>query len=164
MAKNALLKHRRKDIREAFAQTVTGRFLGPAEADGTYVSGKAHNMHHRDNERRISGRGGADRAIVVSVLDRATNTVVAGPVADTSARTLTGIVDSVTADGAAVFIDEHRSCKPLAPLGYAHGALAHSACESVRGDVCEQGTEKHMDAVAADMVGKRLRCDDLIAA
>ncbi|MDE0499596.1 MAG: hypothetical protein OXH86_19840 [Acidimicrobiaceae bacterium] len=115
MAKNALLKHRRKDIREAFAQTVTGLFLGPAEAD-------------------------------------------------TSARTLTGIVDSVTADGAAVFIDEHRSCKPLAPLGYAHGALAHSACESVRGDVCEQGTEKHMDAVAADMVGKRLRCDDLIAA
>ena len=88
-----------------------------------------------DRQRRFTGRGGEDQVIFVGVLDRATGKVVAGPVADTSARTLTGIVDSVTADGADVFTDEHRSCKPLASLGYAHAAVAHSAEEFVRGDV-----------------------------
>ena len=122
-------------IREAWANTAGEPFAGPVEADETYVGGKAKNMHAAERKRRITGRGGADKAIVVGVLDRATGKVVAGPVADTSARTLTGIVDSVTADGADVFTDEHRSYKPLASLGYAHAAVAHSAKEFVRGDV-----------------------------
>ncbi len=90
---------------------------------------------HADKRAKLTGRGGADKTAVVGVLDRATGQVVAGPVADTSARTPTGIVHSVTADGADVFTDEHRSYKPLAGLGYCHAAVAHSAREYVRGDV-----------------------------
>ncbi|MXV88967.1 MAG: IS1595 family transposase [Acidimicrobiales bacterium] len=86
-------RRRGKDCRKRFSVKVCA-----VEADETYVGGKAPNMHARGRERRISGRGGADKATVVGVLDRATNTVVAGPVAATSARTLTGIVDSATAD------------------------------------------------------------------
>ena len=67
--------------------------------------------------------------------------VVAGPVADTSAPTLVGAVASVTEHGATVFTDEHRSHKPLASLGFAHAAVAHSAREFVRGDEHTNGIE-----------------------
>ncbi|WP_419944129.1 IS1595 family transposase [Candidatus Poriferisodalis sp.] len=122
-------------IREAFAQAPDTLFAGPVEVDETYVGGKAKNIALRDRKRRITGRGGADKAIVVGVLDRPTGQVVAGPVHDTTSRTLAGIVHSVTQDGAQVFSDEHRSYKPLASLGYCHEAVMHSAAEYVRGDI-----------------------------
>ena len=40
-----------------------------------------------------------------------------------------------------MFTDEHRSYKPLASLGYCHGAVAHSAREFARGPVHTNGIE-----------------------
>ena len=191
-------------IREAFASGPDTLFMGPVEVDETYVGGKAKNIPLRDRKRRITGRGGVDKAIVVGVLDRPTGQVIAGPVHDTTSRTLVGIVHSVTDDGAQVYSDEHRSYRPLASLGYCHEAVMHSAAEYVRGDihtnsieslwsmfkrgyvgtyhhmsrahlgryvnefagrhnVREMGTEQQMETVVGDMVGKRLRYDDLVA-
>ena len=104
-------------IREAFASHPDTLFMGPVEVDETYVGGKARNIALRDRKRRITGRGGVDKAIVVGVLDRPTRQVVAGPVHDTTSRTLVGIVHSVTGDGAQVYSDEHRSYRQTGLFG-----------------------------------------------
>ena len=129
-------------IREAWADASSSDpFFGPVEADETYVGGKAKNMHARRRREVIAGRGPVGKTAVVGVKDRASNRVVARPVPDTSAATLIPVVASATRQGADVYTDEHRSYKPLASLGYAHAAVAHSTREYVRGEVHTNGIE-----------------------
>ena len=128
-------------IREAWADASSDPFFGPVEADETYVGGKAKNMHARRRREVIEGRGPVGKTAVVGVKDRASNKVVARPVSDTSAATLVPMVANVTRPGAEVYTDEHRSYKPLASLGYAHAAVAHSTREYVRGDVHTNGID-----------------------
>ena len=71
---------------------------------------------------QIAGRVGPHMAMVDRVLDRATDKLASGPVTDTPDRTLSGIVDSVTAAGADVFADEFPRHKPFAPLACSHAA------------------------------------------
>ena len=128
-------------IRESWRQSQAEPFLGPVEADETFVGGKARNMHHARRREVIRGRGAVGKTAVVGVKDRASNQVTARPVADTTAPTLTRIVADAAEAGAVVFTDEHRSYKPLASLGYAHAAVAHGTREFVRGDVHTNGIE-----------------------
>ena len=79
-------------IREAWAAASEDPFFGPVEADETYVGGKAKNMHGRRRREVIEGRGPVGKTAVVGVKDRASNKVVARPVADTSAATLVPMV------------------------------------------------------------------------
>ncbi len=47
------------------------KFVGPAEADATYLGGAAANMHKKVRKKKITGRGGVDKTIVHGVLQRA---------------------------------------------------------------------------------------------
>lgn len=127
-------------IREAWS-AASEPMSGPVEADETYVGGKAKNMHTARRRDVIAGRGPVGKAPVVGVKDRASNRVTARPVPDTTSKTLTGVVSDAAADGATVYTDAARAYKPLASLGYAHAAVAHSAREYVRGDVHTNGIE-----------------------
>ena len=127
-------------IREAWAAAPEA-MLGPVEADETYVGGKAKNMHASRRRDTIAGRGPVGKAPVVGVKDRASNRVAARPVPDTASKTLTGVVSEAASTGATVYTDDARAYKPLASLGYAHAAVAHSAREYVRGDVHTNGIE-----------------------
>ena len=129
-------------IREAWAASSPSEPMqGPVEADETYVGGKAHNMRAARRRNTIEGRGPVGKAPVVGVKDRASNRVTARPVPDTTSETLTGVVSEAVASGATVYTDDARAYKPLASLGYAHAAVAHSAREYVRGDVHTNGIE-----------------------
>ena len=114
-------------IREAWADHQSEPFTGPVEADETYVGGKAHNMHAKRREGMKPGRSTIHKTAVAGVKDRATGRVVARPVADVSARSLTGVVSGAVEPGATVFTDEWPSYRALAGLGYAHGVVAHGA-------------------------------------
>lgn len=134
-----LMLHR---IREAWTGlSPSDPFEGPVGADETYVGGKAKNMHAARRRSTIRGRGTVGKTPVVGVKDRASNQVTARPVPDTTSDTLTGAVSDAAASGATVYTDDARAYKPLASLGFAHAAIAHSAREYVRGDVHTNGIE-----------------------
>lgn len=116
------LAHR---IREAYAYTRgVARFVGPVEVDETFIGGRAHAMHaHR---RRLR----PDKTPVVGILDRATNTVAAEPVRDTTAATLVPYVTRRTYADAVVLTDGHGAYRRLPRP---HEAVEHSAGEYVRG-------------------------------
>ncbi len=61
-------------IRMAMECRSFGKFDGPAEADTSYVGGRAENMHKRRRERVIQGRGAVGKTAVHAVLQRTTET------------------------------------------------------------------------------------------
>lgn len=162
------LAHR---IRETWAdKTAVDRFDGPVEVDETYIGGLAKNMHKRDRERRITGTGGKDKAVVVGVLDRATNRITAKVVADSRGATLVPFVTAHTHADTAVFTDEHGAYRRL-PRN--HEAVRHGVGEYVRGQAHTNGIEsfwsllkrgyhgtfhhvsaKHLDRYVAEFAGR----------
>ncbi len=146
------LSHR---IRAALAEGQMPGFDGPAEVDETYIGGKARNMHAR---RRAEigdqrGRSTAHKVAVTGVKDRPTSTVVAVPVPDASARSLTGIVSETAQPGAVVFTAEWRSYLPLASMGYSHSTVEHGAREYVRGDAHTNGIENYWSHLKRTWIG-----------
>lgn len=106
------------------------KFGGPAEADTTYVGGKAANMHKRQRERKIKGRGAVGKAIVSGVLQRAQgegeiSQVRATVVASDEGNRLVPDVRAKVRYGAHVYTDEARACLDLA-LSHIHEAIDHS--------------------------------------
>lgn len=62
-------------IRLALQQRSFERLLGDepgdeVEVDETFIGGKARNMHRSVKARRITGRGPADKTIVLGILER----------------------------------------------------------------------------------------------
>lgn len=57
-------------IRHAMTTGTFEKMSGEVEVDETFVGQKSRNMHKAASERRISGTGGKDKAMVVGVLER----------------------------------------------------------------------------------------------
>ncbi len=119
------LAHR---IREAWKQ-IGDPFIGPAEADETYVGGKRKNMP-RSRRKAMSGAGPlAGKTIVAGVKDRRTNQVSASVVEDTTAYTLQTFVEDRVVPDAKVYTDDHLSYRGL--FFHDHETVNHSSGEYV---------------------------------
>lgn len=57
-------------IREAMRCGSFEKLKGEVEADETFIGGEARNMHKRNREQRIKGRGAVGKAIVQGLLER----------------------------------------------------------------------------------------------
>ena len=80
---------------------------------------------------------------------------MARPVADVSARSLTGVVAGAVEPGATVFTGEWPSYRALAVLGYCHGVVAHGTREYVRDDAHTNGIESLWSMFKRGYIGHR---------
>src|SRR5258708_4614604 len=67
-------------IREAVKDADTTLLSGICELDETFVGGKAKNMHKDVRARKIHGRGGADKAMVLAAIERGGNVPLHAPI------------------------------------------------------------------------------------
>jgi transposase-like protein len=116
-------------IRLAMQIADPDKFDGPAEADATYIGGRAANMHKSKREKRIRGRGAVGKAIVHGVLQRGsdakTSAVRCEVVGSDDATKLVPHVRRNVRFGAEVFTDEATAYGPLADT-QVHRAVDHS--------------------------------------
>ena len=112
-------------------------FSGPVEADETYIGGKRKNIP-KAKRKALTGRGAVGKEIVAGVKDRATNLVVAQPVAVADKPTLQGIVGGASAPGATVYTDEASAYQGMP---FEHEAVNHGAGEYVRKQAHINGME-----------------------
>ena len=124
-------------LRDAWAESGLEQFVGPVEADETYIGGKRRNMPKSKREK-LTGRGAVGKVAVAGVKDRATNRVVARSVPTTDKPTLQGFVAQHAAPDAKVFTDDASAYEGLP---FDHEAVCHSAGEYVRGMAHINGVE-----------------------
>jgi hypothetical protein len=101
------------------------------EADETYIGGQAKNMHKKDRERRITGRGTVDKIPVVTLVARG------GEARSQVMRTVTGenigkVLHEHVSPAASLMTDT-SSVYPKAGRQFtSHEAVDHSTGEYVR--------------------------------
>ena len=128
------LAHR---LREAW-QLIDDPFLGPVDADETYMGGIRQNRS-KSKRRRITGRGTVGETVVVGVKDRKSNRISAAAVEGTDACTLQAFIEDRVSYTAKVFTDEHGGYVGL--LVDDHQSANHSAGEYVRDEAHTNGVE-----------------------
>ena len=125
-------------IRAALHTGSLDKLAGDVEVDEMFIGGKARNMHIAQRKRRIHGRGGADKTIVLGMLERG-GRVVTGVVQRRDKKTLQPAIKGSVAPGCALYSDELKSYQGLDEL-YAHKVINH-AVQYVNGNVHTNGME-----------------------
>ena len=132
-------------IREAMK---TGTFQnlkgsGEIEADETFVGGVAKNMHKHIREKKITGRGSVNKAVVQGVLERGhgnrKSRIQTWVVPNIDGSSLRPNVGQNVEFGSKVYTDEHGGYSGLARR-FVHATVDH-AKEYVRGAVHINGVE-----------------------
>lgn len=88
--------------------------------------------------KALKGRGAVGKVAVVGAKDRATNRVVAKPVASTDGKTLKAFAEGVSDEEAQVFTDDAAAYQGIARD---HDSVCHSVGEYVRGQAHTNGIE-----------------------
>ena len=128
---------------------------GHVEADETFVGGLAKNMHKHKREQKITGTGGAGKAIVMGILERGTD----GKSSKVRARTLESTQKAVlhaevrkhVEPGSALYTDAHGGYRGLSDA-YQHEFVDH-AVEYVRDNVHTNGMENFWSLLKRGLKG-----------
>jgi transposase-like protein len=111
---------------------------GEVEVDETFIGGKARNMHVDKRERRITGTGGKDKAMVMGMLERG-GKVRTQVVTKRTKKVLQNEVRKHVEAGSALYSDALKSYDGLSQE-YAHQVIDH-AVRYVDGKVHTNGLE-----------------------
>ena len=137
-------------IRLALQGDEGGMLSGEVEADETFIGGKARNMHLSKRQRRITGTGGKDKAMVMGMLERG-GQVRTKVVASRKRDLLQSEVKASVAAGAALYTDALPSYNGLASE-YAHKVVDH-AVQYVDGQVHTNGLENYWSLLKRGISG-----------
>jgi hypothetical protein len=123
---------------------------GEFEVDESFIGGSARFMH-KDKKAKITGTGGAGKAIVMGLLDRKTKKIRLRHVADTSGPTLHGFVREHVQGGSYIFSDAWRSYNGLSS-DYVHQVIDHAE-KYVDGEVHTNGIENFWSLLKRGLKG-----------
>lgn len=130
-------------IRKAMESESFEKIDGEAEADATYVGGRAANMHKKRREKVITGRGTVGKAIVHGVLkrgdDKGHSTIRASVIDHDDSTVLLGEVRREVRYGATVYTDQAHAYGDLA-LTHLHRFIDHSRAYAI-GHIHTNGLE-----------------------
>lgn len=108
------------------------------QVDEAYVGGK-ESIKHADKKLN-AGRGNVGKAAVVEMRDQ-NGQVHATPVADTTSKSLIGIISANATAGATVVTDELRAYRAVPCFGFNHLTVNHSVGEFLKGMAHTNGIE-----------------------
>lgn len=143
-------------IRLAMESRTFLKLSGTVEVDETYVGGHAKFMHKHLRQKRLTGRGGVDKAAVQGVLQRG------GPVRtevldEITRRRLQGNVLRWVTEGSNVYTDEAKAYAGLDKY-FGHKSVNHSF-EYVSGDVHTNTLENFWSLFKRALKGTQIHVD-----
>jgi transposase-like protein len=140
-------------IRKAVADADTSLLSGIVEVDETFFGGKAKNMHKADRERKITGRGTANKVMALAIIERGGK--VRFQVKKNRDRvTLHNFIKTQThPDTERVMTDDWPAYDGIADENTTHETVNHSADEYVRGDVHTNTVEGVFSLFKRSIVG-----------
>jgi transposase-like protein len=127
------------------------KIAGTFEADETFIGGLARFMHKADRARKISGTGGAGKAVVMGLLDRETGKVRVKHVRNVQRETLQREVRDNVEPGSEVFTDEWIAYRGL-DREYVHNVINHAETY-VNGNIHTNGIENFWSLLKRGLKG-----------
>ncbi len=119
-------------IRYAMTQEpLCSKLSGTVECDETYIGGKAKNMHKKEREEKIKGRGAVGKAPVVTLVER-DGRVKSQHVERVTEDNLKQVLKAYIDEKANLMTDEFTSYGNIGPLFASHETVNHRAGEYVR--------------------------------
>lgn len=119
-------------LRLALQDSHQAKLGGEVEVDETFIGGKARNMHKEKRERKITGTGGKDKAMVQGIVERG-GKVRAMVVDNRRKKDLQKNIREHVEAGSAIYSDALKSYEGLSDE-YQHAVIDH-AVEYVNGQV-----------------------------
>ncbi len=111
-------------IRLAMNNGTFEKLTGEVEADETFIGGLARFMH-KDKKAKITGTGGAGKAIVMGLLDRHSKKVRIAHIPNVEGNTVKGFVRKYVKGGSYVFSDAFAGYNGL-DRDYVHQVIDHA--------------------------------------
>jgi transposase-like protein len=125
------LNHR---IRKSMDEN-SGLLTGVVEADETYVGGKAKNMHKKQREEKIGGRGVHGKDTVFGMVERGGRVKTFHVPALNRFHVIDKLKEGISVETSLVCTDESQLYKRMPENITNHAIVNHSAKEYVRGEV-----------------------------
>jgi transposase-like protein len=140
-------------IREAVKDADSSLLSGICEIDETFVGGKAKNMHKDVRARKIHGRGGAGKAMVLGAIERGGKVRLDAAV-NRDRETLKAFIAAKLADETtAIMTDDFPAYDGSGDHNTRHETVNHSAKEWVRGDVHTNNMENVWSLFKRSIIG-----------
>jgi transposase-like protein len=137
-------------IRLAMQSGTFEKVSGEFEVDESFIGGLARNMH-KNKKAKITGTGGAGKAIVMGLLDRKTKKIRLRRVANTQRETLQGVVREYIEGGSYVYSDAWVAYNGL-EREYIHQVIDHAE-KYVDGNVHTNGIENFWSLLKRGLKG-----------
>jgi transposase-like protein len=140
-------------IRAAVKEIDREMLTGTVEVDETFIGGKAKNMHKKEREKKIKGRGASGKTMVLAAIQRGGG-VRLRVESQRDRETLHAFIhNQVSVDAERIMTDEWEAYKGCGTENTKHESVNHGKDEYVRSDVHTNSAESVFSLFKRSIVG-----------